>query len=66
MSERVYRPVRGPRQHKGVGFGVCQLARTDKSRSGEHLGTAMKIEVAICVHDAFPLPWGIGRVDEHE
>ncbi|EJK54612.1 hypothetical protein THAOC_25742, partial [Thalassiosira oceanica] len=30
------------------------------------MGTAMEVEVAKCVHDAFPLPLGIGRVDEHE
>ena len=32
MSERVYIPGRGPRQHEGVGFGVSQLARTAKSQ----------------------------------
>ena len=32
MSERVCRPGRGPRKHKGVGFGVSQAARTAKSQ----------------------------------
>ena len=32
MRERVYRSGRGPRQHKGVGFGVSQAARTAKSQ----------------------------------
>ncbi|EJK63257.1 hypothetical protein THAOC_16100 [Thalassiosira oceanica] len=58
MRERVYRPGRGPRQHKGVGFGVSQAARTAKI-SGEHWGTAMVVEVAICVHGVSPLPMGM-------
>ena len=32
MRERVYRPGRGPRKHKGVGFGASQAARTAKSQ----------------------------------
>ncbi|EJK67261.1 hypothetical protein THAOC_11733, partial [Thalassiosira oceanica] len=32
MRERVYRPGRGPRQRKGVGFWVSQAARTAKSQ----------------------------------
>ncbi|EJK64486.1 hypothetical protein THAOC_14773 [Thalassiosira oceanica] len=35
MRERVYRPGRGPRQHKGVGFGVSQAARTRTAKSQE-------------------------------
>ena len=31
MTERVYRPGRGPRQHICVEFGVCQAARMAES-----------------------------------
>ena len=66
MSERVYRLGRGPRQHKGVGFGVSQAARTAKSQVNIGVLTAMEVEVAIGVCGVTPVPMGIGRMDKHE
>ena len=46
MSEQVYRPGRGPRHHKGVGFGVSQAARMAKAQVSINLCTAKEVEVA--------------------
>ncbi|EJK64908.1 hypothetical protein THAOC_14304, partial [Thalassiosira oceanica] len=59
MSEQVYRPGRGPRQHKGAVFGVSQqAARTAKSQVNIGVLRKKLRWLWMGVHGVIPMPMG--------